>query len=98
MQTRTTCSYCGGDGKVVTDSCNTCKGSGLVKGEEVISVNIPAGVMNGMQLSLSGKGNAAERGGIPGDLIIVIEEEEHPELKRDGNNLLYEHTLSFRRL
>jgi len=95
MQTRTTCPYCGGEGRVVTDSCNTCKGSGVVKGEEVIAVNIPAGVMNGMQLSLSGKGNAAERGGIPGDLIVVIEEEEHPELKRDGNNLLYEHTLTF---
>ena len=57
--------------------------------EEVITINIPAGVAEGMQLSMSGKGNAARRGGIPGDLLIVIEEEKHPELIRDQNNLIY---------
>lgn len=95
MQSSSTCPECGGEGQIITDKCNTCFGNGIVKGEEVISLNIPAGVSEGMQLSLGGKGNAAARGGIPGDLIVVIEEIEHPELKREGNNLLYDHFISF---
>lgn len=95
MQTQTTCSGCNGEGKIVKDKCNTCHGDGVVRDEEVISINIPAGVGEGMQLSVSGKGNAAPRGGINGDLLIVIEEEEHPDLKRDGNNLFYECYVSF---
>ena len=95
MQTASTCPTCEGEGKVITDKCKTCHGEGIVKGEEVIKVNLPAGVEEGMQLSLSGKGNAAKRGGIPGDLIVVIEEIEDENLKRDGNNLFYDHYISF---
>ncbi|MEI6765135.1 MAG: molecular chaperone DnaJ [Bacteroidota bacterium] len=95
MQTMSTCPSCGGEGQTITDKCSECFGNGVVKGEEVISIKIPAGVQEGMQLSMSGKGNAAARGGIPGDLIVLIEEAEHPELLRDGNNLLYEHYISF---
>lgn len=95
MQTTTTCPHCGGEGQIITDKCNSCFGNGVVKGEEIISLNIPAGVTEGMQLSVSGKGNAAARGGIPGDLIVVIEELEHPHLTRDGNNLIYEHYITF---
>jgi molecular chaperone DnaJ len=67
----------------------------VVREEEVISINIPAGVAEGMQLSMQGKGNAAPRGGINGDLLIVVEEEEHPELKREGNHVLYSLNVSF---
>jgi molecular chaperone DnaJ len=89
MQTQSVCPNCGGDGKTITSKCPHCGGEGVVRGEEVISVNIPAGVMEGMQLSVSGKGNAARRGGINGDLLVVIEEEPHPELIRDENDLIY---------
>jgi molecular chaperone DnaJ len=94
MQTTATCPTCGGEGRVITEKCNDCAGNGVVKGEEVMSIKIPAGVAEGMQLSLGGKGNAAARGGIPGDLLVQIEEIRHAELERDGNNLLYEHFLS----
>ena len=95
MQTQTTCSGCNGEGKTVKDKCNTCHGDGIVRAEEVITINIPAGVAEGMQLSVGGKGNAAPRGGINGDLLVLIEEEEHPELKRDGSNLFYDGYVSF---
>jgi molecular chaperone DnaJ len=72
-----------------------CAGHGIVKGEEVISIKIPPGVSQGMQLSVTGKGNAAARGGIPGDLIVLIEEEKHPYLIRDEHNLIYEKYISF---
>ncbi len=95
MQTASTCPHCNGEGTIITDRCPSCSGSGLTKGEEVISIKIPAGVENGMQLSMSGKGNAAPRGGVPGDLIILIEETEHEMFKRDSINLLYEHNISY---
>ena len=95
MQTQTTCSGCNGEGKTVKDKCGTCHGDGIVRAEEVITINIPAGVAEGMQLSVGGKGNAAPRGGINGDLLVLIEEEEHPELKRDGSNLFYDGYVSF---
>lgn len=95
MQTQTTCSACHGEGRIIKDKCPTCHGDGVERGEEVITVNIPAGVAEGMQLSMSGKGNAAHRGGINGDLLILIEEEEHPELKREGSNLIYHLFISF---
>jgi molecular chaperone DnaJ len=95
MQTQTTCSGCNGEGKTVKDKCNTCHGDGIVRAEEVISINIPAGVAEGMQLSVGGKGNAAPRGGINGDLLVLIEEEEHLELKRDGSNLFYDSYVNF---
>ena len=89
MQTTSTCPTCEGEGKIINEKCTFCNGEGVLMSEEVISINIPAGVGEGMQLSLSGKGNAARRGGVKGDLIVLIEEEEHPELVRDGNDLLY---------
>ena len=89
MQTTSTCPTCEGEGKIINETCTFCNGEGVLMSEEVISINIPAGVAEGMQLSLSGKGNAARRGGVNGDLIVLIEEEEHPELVRDGNDLLY---------
>ncbi len=89
MQTTSTCPTCEGEGKIINEKCTFCNGEGVLMSEEVISINIPAGVAEGMQLSLSGKGNAARRGGMNGDLIVLIEEEEHPELVRDGNDLLY---------
>lgn len=95
MSTTTTCPTCNGEGQIITSKCNTCQGEGRTYGEETINVDIPAGVGEGMQLSMSGKGNAGVRGGMPGDLIIAIEEEEHDELKRDGNNIMYELYISF---
>ncbi|TVQ10718.1 MAG: molecular chaperone DnaJ [Bacteroidetes bacterium] len=95
MQTTSSCPSCGGEGQIITEKCNTCFGNGIVKDEEVIAINIPAGVAEGMQMSMSGKGNAAARGGVPGDLIVLIEEVKHEHLIRDGNNLLYDHYISF---
>lgn len=89
MQTASTCPTCGGEGKIITNKCKYCAGEGIEKEEEVISINIPAGVEEGMQLSVSGKGNAARRGGINGDLLVLIHEAEHDELVRDGRDLLY---------
>ncbi|MCJ0742975.1 molecular chaperone DnaJ [Pedobacter montanisoli] len=95
MQTTATCPTCHGTGQQITAKCNVCHGEGTVRGEETISINIPAGVSEGMQLSMSGKGNAAPNGGIPGDLIILIEELPHETLKRDGNNIIYDLHVSF---
>ena len=95
MQTVTTCPTCNGEGTTITAKCTVCKGEGRVYGEEAVSIDIPAGVQEGMQLSVSGKGNAGERGGSAGDLIILIEEEAHPELHRDGLNVAFELYISF---
>jgi molecular chaperone DnaJ len=95
MQTVTTCPVCNGEGSTVTVKCPTCKGEGRVFAEETVTIDIPAGVQEGMQLSLSGRGNAGERGGSPGDLIILIEEEAHKELHRDGLNVAYDLHISF---
>jgi molecular chaperone DnaJ len=95
MQTVTTCPTCNGEGTTVTAKCGACKGEGRTYGEETISIDIPAGVQEGMQLSMSGKGNAGERGGAPGDLIIQIEEEAHEDLHRDGLNVAFELHISF---
>jgi len=94
MQTTSTCPTCNGEGQIITHRCSQCLGHGIVKGEDVITIRIPAGVSDGMQLSLSGKGNAAPRGGIPGDLIVLIEEIKHEELIRDDSNLICEHFIS----
>jgi len=95
MQTTTTCPNCGGEGQIITSKCPDCAGNGVIKGEEVISIKIPAGVSEGMQLSLGGKGNVAARGGIAGDLIIQIEEIKHAYFDREGNNLIYELFITF---
>ncbi|HXB28758.1 MAG TPA: molecular chaperone DnaJ [Puia sp.] len=95
MQTVTTCPTCNGEGTTVTAKCVVCKGEGRIFGEEVVNIDIPAGVQEGMQLSASGKGNAGERGGTPGDLIILIEEETHPDLQRDGLNVAFDLHIPF---
>ncbi len=94
MQTVTTCPTCNGEGSTVTHKCTACKGDGRVYGEETVTIDIPAGVQEGMQLSLSGKGNAGERGGSTGDLIVLIEEESHPQLHRDGLNVAFDLHIS----
>ncbi len=95
MQTVTTCPTCNGEGTTVTAKCGNCKGEGRVYGEETVSIDIPAGVQEGMQMNVTGKGNAGERGGMAGDLIILIEEEPHKELHREGLNVAYELHISF---
>ena len=95
MYTTSTCPTCQGEGKIITSKCNSCHGEGRVQGEEVVTLNIPAGVMEGLQLSVSGKGNAAPKGGINGDLIVVIEEEAHPFLHRDGSDIVYDLNVNF---
>ena len=95
MQTTSTCPTCGGEGSTISNKCTKCHGEGIVKGEETISIDIPAGVAEGMQMTVNGKGNAARRGGINGDLIVLIEEEKHPEFTRDGNDLIYGLYISF---
>lgn len=95
MQVQSPCPTCGGEGKVIRNKCHFCNGEGIVYGEETISVKIPAGVMDGMQLSMEGKGNAGKHNGIPGRLLILVEEEKHPELVRDGNDLVYNLLLPF---
>lgn len=94
MQTSSACPSCNGEGKTITQKCVHCSGEGVTREDEVISLNIPKGVMEGMQLSVSGKGNAARRGGVNGDLLVLIEEEEHPDLIRDENDLIYNLLLS----
>ena len=89
MQTTSTCSACNGEGKTITKKCASCYGEGIIQKEEIIKINIPAGVGRGMQITVNGKGNAARRGGINGDLLVVIDEIEHPELIREGNDLIY---------
>jgi len=89
MQSTSVCPACGGEGKLITKKCTACFGEGIVKRDEVIKINIPAGVGKGMQMSVNGKGNAPRRGGVNGDLLVVIDEEEHPDLIREGNDLIY---------
>ncbi|MDR1756336.1 MAG: molecular chaperone DnaJ [Culturomica sp.] len=95
MQTTSTCPACEGEGRIINEKCSYCRGEGILPSEEVITLNIPAGVAEGMQLSVGGKGNAARRGGVNGDLIVLVEEQEHPALVRDGNDLLYNIFVSF---
>ncbi|MEO6068890.1 MAG: molecular chaperone DnaJ [Chitinophagaceae bacterium] len=95
MQTVTTCPTCNGEGSTITAKCGACRGEGRVYSEETVSIDIPAGVQEGMQLNVSGKGNAGERGGSAGDLVILIEEETHKELQREGLNVAYELHISF---
>lgn len=95
MVSTNTCPTCNGEGKIVTDRCDACFGEGRLLQEDVIPIKIPAGVSEGIQLSVSGKGNVPPRGGVAGDLLIVIEEEEDEELKRDGTNIVYDLYVNF---
>ena len=92
--TYSTCQQCGGEGKIISNPCRNCGGSGLVRKRETIKVKIPAGVEAGMQLTIQGEGHAAKNNGISGDLLVVIEEQEHKDLKREGNNLFYTKVIS----
>ena len=89
MQTQSVCPTCGGQGRIIKDKCSKCNGEGTERGQEIIEVKIPAGVSDGMMLTVRGKGNAARNGGVSGDLLVVIEEEHSPELIRDGNDLIH---------
>ena len=89
-----TCQQCGGEGKIITNPCPKCNGSGLVRQRETIKVKIPAGVESGMQLTVQGEGHAAKNNGINGDLLVVIEEIEHPLFKREGTNLFHTAIIS----
>lgn len=95
MQQTTVCPSCQGEGQIITQKCTYCAGEGVIRDDEVITIKIPAGVGEGMQLNVTGKGNKGRRGGINGDLLVVIQEEEHPELFRENNNLIYNLFLSF---
>ncbi|MBQ4062651.1 MAG: molecular chaperone DnaJ [Bacteroidaceae bacterium] len=89
MRTEVACTRCNGTGKIIKNKCKHCNGEGVVMGEEVVEIQIPAGVADGMQLSMRGKGNAGKHNGINGDLLIQVEEEKHPQLVRDDNDLIY---------
>ncbi len=95
MQTASTCPTCNGTGKIITNKCKSCNGEGVKRSESVIPINIPAGVEDGMQLQVSGMGNMGARGGIAGDLLVVIQEKEHECFQREGQNLHYDLYLNF---
>ncbi len=95
MVSASTCHTCNGAGQSVDKRPPGVDSSGLISKEDMISIKIPAGVSDGMQLSMSGKGNDAPGGGVPGDLLILIEEQEDHELRRDGNNIFYDLHISF---
>ena len=89
MQVQTECDTCHGEGRIIKNKCPKCGGEGILRDEEIITISIPAGVMGGMQLTVQGKGNAAPRGGVPGDLLVLIEEEEHKDFIRQDSDLIY---------
>ena len=95
MQTQSTCHVCGGEGTIIKNKCAHCHGEGVVKGEEVVEINIPAGVAEGMAVNVPGKGNAGRHNGVNGDIQVFIEEEPNDTFIRDGNNLLYNLLLDF---
>lgn len=95
MVSSATCTTCQGSGSMISEKCTVCHGAGTQEKEEVINIRVPAGVSDGMQLSMSGKGNFPQGGGIPGDLLILIEESDNDVLKREGNNIVYDLYISF---
>ncbi len=95
MESHSVCPECNGEGKIITEQCPHCHGQGVEKKEEIVSFHIPAGVENDMVLTIRGQGNAPRRGGVNGDLLIVIQEEKDPELIREGNDLIYNLMLDF---
>ncbi|MBK6664660.1 MAG: molecular chaperone DnaJ [Saprospiraceae bacterium] len=95
MQTTVVCPKCNGSGKSITAACGTCRGDGRTMDEELIEIEIPAGVQEGMQLSMRGKGNVGQAGGPAGDLLINIEEKPHEQFSRDGMNVIYDLFLNF---
>jgi len=95
MQTQSECPRCHGQGTITTNPCGHCGGSGVEKGEEVVEINIPAGVQDGMVLTVRGKGNAAPHGGVNGDIQVFVSEEPNSTFVRDGNDIIYNLLLDF---
>lgn len=95
MQTQSVCPTCQGEGKIIKNKCHECHGTGIVKGDEVVEIKIPAGVAEGMVVNVPGKGNAAIHNGIPGNIQVFIEEEPNSTFVRDGSNLIYNLLLDF---
>ncbi len=95
MQQQQPCSHCHGTGKIIKERCPDCGGQGLLRKEDIIEINIPAGVAEGMAMRVSGRGNDAVGGGVPGDLIVVFEEIPDPQLQREGNHLIYNLMIDF---
>ena len=95
MQTQTVCHTCGGEGNVIKNKCHECAGTGVVKGEEVVEISIPAGVAEGMVVNVHNKGNAGRHNGIPGNIQVFISEEPNDTFVRDGNDLIYNLLLDF---
>lgn len=89
VQTQEPCQTCHGHGVIITKPCQHCHGTGVISGEEIVEIKIPAGVAEGMVVNVPGKGNAAQLGGTPGDIQVLIEEEPHPDFIRDDNDLIY---------
>jgi molecular chaperone DnaJ len=94
MRTASVCPTCNGERRVITKKCEACNGEGITEGENIISVTVPAGVSRGMNLTLTGEGNAPRRGGVSGDLIVIIDEDDYSLLKREGKNLVYNLVIS----
>jgi molecular chaperone DnaJ len=95
MQTQSVCPTCGGEGKVIKNKCTRCHGEGVERGEELVEINIPAGVQDGMVVNAPGKGNAGRKNGVPGDIKVFIEEEPNDTFVRDGKDLIYNLLLDF---
>lgn len=95
MQTQSACPTCHGEGTIIKNKCHVCNGNGVVKGEEVVEIKIPAGVAEGMVINVPGKGNAGKHNGITGDIQVFVEEEDNDTFIRDGNNLIYNLLLDF---
>ncbi len=95
IQTQTACHLCGGEGTIIKNKCTHCQGEGVVKGEEVVEINIPAGVAEGMVVNVPGKGNAGKHNGVTGNIQVYIEEEPNETFVRDGQNVIYNLLLDF---
>ena len=95
MQTQGVCPTCQGEGEIIKNKCHECGGNGIVKGEEVVEIKIPAGVAEGMVVNVPGKGNAGRHNGVAGDIQVFIEEESNDTFVRDGNDLIYNLLLDF---
>lgn len=95
IQTQTACHVCGGEGTIIKNKCTHCQGEGVVKGEEVVEINIPAGVAEGMVVNVPGKGNAGKHNGVTGNIQVYIEEEPNDTFVRDGQNVIYNLLLDF---
>lgn len=95
MQTQVECSTCGGDGKIIKNKCKKCGGTGVVKEEEIVEINVPAGVADGMMFTVQGKGNAGPRNGVAGNIQVYVEEEDNKTFIRDGQDLIYNLLLDF---